>query len=299
MASAKWALLSVVFCHLNAIAQADCFWFNGFSRNDTNYAPCYLSSCCRSSDICRTDGLCVGGNGTLWRESCSDSNWQDASCPKLCVDGTGESIALTSHLKTMRMKTLTPSADQSGQFRNSSDQIVTQCPDTSFCCGQGDNATTCCNEGKGQFILSNGTVSDQKPSSTNVVTTITQGPGPTDNANPDSSANASSKNTGAIVGGAIGGVAFVAFVACGTWLFLRKRRSAKLERQLLTSVASQKQVEDLPADGGTGMRAELDNGIWNEAAGPATETPVELPGRQWIEAGSLSPQEMDGTPVRR
>ena len=301
MGRTKSALLLLAFCHLHAIALADCFWFNGLSRNDTNYAPCYLSSCCRGSDTCRTDGLCVGGNGTLWRESCSDSNWNDPSCPKLCVDGTGRLAALASYLKMMRTKTLTHGADQSGQLRNSSDQLVTQCPDTSFCCGQGDNATTCCNEGKGQFILSNGTVSDKKPSSAGVVTTVTQGSGPTDTTHPKSTANASSSNTGAIAGGAVGGVAVVAFVACGTWLFLRKRTSEKLRRQLLTSVTSEKQVEELPAEGGTSTREELDSIAWNEAAGPATEAPVELCGRQWIEAdsGPQSPQEMDGAPLRR
>ena len=200
----------------------------------------------------------------------------------------------------MRMKTLTHDADQSGQLRNSSDQIVTQCPDTSFCCGQGDDATTCCNEGKGQFILSNGTVSDTEPSSVNVVTTVTQGTGPTDSSNPKSGASSSSNNTGAIAGGAVGGVAAVAFIACGAWLFLRKRRSAKLQRQLLTSATSEKQFEELPADGGTSMR-ESDGSMWNEAAGPARQAPVELDGRRWVEAesGPRSPQEMDSAPVRR
>lgn len=201
----------------------------------------------------------------------------------------------------MRMKTLTHDADQSGQLRNSSDQIVTQCPDTSFCCGQGDDATTCCNEGKGQFILTNGTVSDKKPSSANVVTTVTQGTGPTDTSNPKSGANASSNNTGAIAGGAVGGVAAVAFIACGTWLFLKKSRGARLKRQLLTSVTSRKQVEELPADGGTSIREESDSSMWNEAVGPAREAPVELDGRRWVEAesGPRSPQEMDSAPVRR
>ncbi|KAL8792477.1 MAG: hypothetical protein Q9195_004933 [Heterodermia aff. obscurata] len=191
---------------------------------------------------------------------------------------------------------LLPEDNESGQSRNSSDQIVTQCPDNSLCCGQGDNATACCNEGKGQFILSNRTVSNQSPSSAVVVTTVTQGPGPTDTANP----KASSSNTGAIAGGAVGGVAVVAFIACGTWLFLKKRRSAKLKRQLLTSVTSEKheQVEELPADDGTNIRGNPGGGTWNEAAGPAIETPVELNGREWVEAGSgaRSPQEMDSTP---
>ncbi|CAF9909783.1 MAG: hypothetical protein HETSPECPRED_009519 [Heterodermia speciosa] len=203
----------------------------------------------------------------------------------------------------MRLKTLTHGADQSGQLRNSSDQIVTQCADTSFCCGQGDNATTCCNEGKGLFILPNGTVSDRQPSSTVFVTTIAQEPGPTDTTKPKPNANASSNNTGAIAGGAIGGAAVVAFIACGTWLCLRKRRSAKLKSQLLTPVTPEEQTEEIPADGGTSIRAELDSRMWNEAAaGPATtETPVDLYGRQWIEAdsGARSPQEMDSAPVRR
>ena len=302
MATVKSALLFLVFCHLHAIALADCFWFDGLSRNDTNYAPCYQKSCCRSTDKCRTDGLCVGGNDTLWRESCSDSNWNDPSCPKLCVDGTGRLTALASYLKMMRTKSLTRGADENGQLRNSSDQMVTQCPgtDPSYCCGRGDNATTCCNEGKGLFILPNGTVSDKKPSSAGVVTTVTQGPGPTDTGNPKSTANASSSNTGAIVGGAVGGVAVVALLACGTWLFLRKRRSEKLNRQPLTSATSEMRAGELPAD--DSKREELDSRMWNEAAaGPATETPVELYGRRWIEgeSGPQSPQEIDSAPVRR
>ena len=74
-----------------------------------------------------------------------------------------------------------------------------------------------------------------------------------------------------------------------------------MKRQLLTSVTSEKHVGELPADGGTSIREELDGRVLNEAAGPATETPVELPGRQSyeVESGSRSPQEIDSAPVGR
>ena len=46
--------------------------------------------------------------------------------------------------------------DQYGNLRNANGQLVTQCLDGSICCGNGPEASQCCNVGRGVF-LSNGT----------------------------------------------------------------------------------------------------------------------------------------------
>ncbi|KAL8682646.1 MAG: hypothetical protein Q9186_001333 [Xanthomendoza sp. 1 TL-2023] len=58
--------------------------------------------------------------------------------------------------------TCTP--DQFGNQRIAGDQRVTQCQDGSFCCGKGSEASTCCTQRRGMFVV-NGTTTSQKPSS--------------------------------------------------------------------------------------------------------------------------------------
>ncbi|KAL9040483.1 MAG: hypothetical protein Q9180_001878 [Flavoplaca navasiana] len=59
---------------------------------------------------------------------------------------------------------------QYGNLRNANGQRVTQCPDGSFCCGKGPEASQCCGLGRGVFLV-NSTTIPAEPSSSALVGT--------------------------------------------------------------------------------------------------------------------------------
>ena len=176
--------------------------------------------------------------------------------------------------------------------RNSTDVRVTECPDRSICCGA-DN-TTCCDEGNGQFILSDRSLVDTRPSSTKLPTIITVTPNPnlndTSGAQQNSSGNSNQpeerpasegSNTAAIAGGTVGGVAAIALIIGGILLFLRRRKSTKGMSENFTLVIPDQKVGDWATDEISDSTQEMDGQAVSELAAKAT-----------------SPVEMDGTPSR-
>ncbi|KAF2232045.1 hypothetical protein EV356DRAFT_506250 [Viridothelium virens] len=130
--------------------QANCYWPNGTDRNaglpSPDYFPCNsgeVSMCCAQWDLCRNDGLCQATNSVVWRESCTDATWGSPYCLQLCTQGT----------------------DDQDQSMSANDEMLTQCPDGSWCCGQNSGAQDCCNQGQGLWIES-GVVTDARPSIT-------------------------------------------------------------------------------------------------------------------------------------
>lgn len=95
--------------------------------------------------------------------------------------------------------------------RAANDMTVTDCENGSYCCGNGTIADTCCQEGKGLFVLDGKAVSE-----------------PPTKANLSSSGAYSPNETKAIVGGVIGGVAVLAllsgFIA---WIWMHHRRNTQ------------------------------------------------------------------------
>ena len=119
---------------------------------DTNNSTTTASMCCRlrgggDPDTCRPDGLCQAADGTLYRESCTDRNWQAKDCVQLCADG-GEVDA--------------------------GDWPIQQCADGSFCCDMDAEGQRCCEEGRGRWIGGDGRALDVEPA---VATTVRGGGG--------------------------------------------------------------------------------------------------------------------------
>ncbi len=140
--------------------------------------------------------------------------------------------------------------DQYGNRRSANDQRVTQCPDGSFCCGKGSNASDCCDRGRGVYLV-NGTISSKTPSPSDSrrrtsypspwppptslflpsVTTIsdrdpTNGVfSPTSSSNSASSQSQQANQVVPIIAGILGGIIGI-LIMTGTliWLFRRKRR---------------------------------------------------------------------------
>jgi hypothetical protein len=86
-----------------ALTQRTCYTPTGLDRNsnaftDTNgtvyYVPCNptdgtVSVCCRITDTCWSNGLCLqGGTTNFWRESCTDPTFTHPNCIKLYLNDT-------------------------------------------------------------------------------------------------------------------------------------------------------------------------------------------------------------------
>ncbi|KAL9039969.1 MAG: hypothetical protein Q9214_004665 [Letrouitia sp. 1 TL-2023] len=190
--------------------------------------------CCRSnSDTCLPNGLCRQANSDiLWRESCTESDWDSRWCLKLCVDGDD----------------------------GKTDVQVLQCDDGSFCCHRDQDATDCCNLHQGKFVI-NGTTgysvidnpkasdsaasttlqkttssasnSASSPASSSTSSTILSTPrsnpvmstlSPSSAATPPPPKSSSSTNSGAIAGGVVGGVAAFSIILVGSWCYRRRQQ---------------------------------------------------------------------------
>ncbi|KAF2203900.1 hypothetical protein GQ43DRAFT_469559 [Delitschia confertaspora ATCC 74209] len=73
------------------MAANKCFYPNkGLAENDT---PCNESSefshCCRSDELCLSNGLCLGGPGELVQASCTDQTWSSGRCFQQCKQAEG------------------------------------------------------------------------------------------------------------------------------------------------------------------------------------------------------------------
>jgi hypothetical protein len=88
--------LLTVFATFIAVATSQkCYAVDGTAL-DSTYTPCNPSakhsSCCASTDICMSNGLCMGtmneSIGMIFSRGCTDSKGNDASCQQMCPGGT-------------------------------------------------------------------------------------------------------------------------------------------------------------------------------------------------------------------
>ncbi|KAL8971904.1 MAG: hypothetical protein Q9183_000830 [Haloplaca sp. 2 TL-2023] len=229
-----------------------CFLPNGTDRNfklfDADYFPFQQntddghSMCCNiHHDTPRSDGLCVDLSlGIVWRESCTDPTWDSPNCIKLCA-----AFEDTNFHK------------YPGTQMEDNDETVTPCEDGSYCCGNGEQGSSCCRN-KGGVFVADGTTQANKPTKAvapatlltsssesatySFSTTLAVNTFPTPSATAPASTSAagssgqevrqeppddSGPNTGAIVGGVVGAVAALLLIAAALWFFVfRKRRRA-------------------------------------------------------------------------
>ncbi|KAL8846617.1 MAG: hypothetical protein Q9221_008311 [Calogaya cf. arnoldii] len=200
---------------------ANCFYPNGTDVNNgfsseryiaTNPEDDFSMCCSRLGDQPRSDGLCMNADGSvIWRESCTDRTWQSSKCIKLCA-GSSPGIGR--------------------QMDN--DEQVTPCSDGSYCCGDGQLGSACCDRGRGVF-LKDGTTQAANPSSTLVssIATTTAGlsAGPTTNVasspSPATSTSIANVNAGVIAGIVIGGLAGIVLSVLVIWLLFARRKEAE------------------------------------------------------------------------
>lgn len=69
-----------------------CYWPNGsvdtsgYECNTTAVAQGGHTSCCLHNDACYESGSCFQDwSGIMYRQSCTDPNWKDPSCPQYCL----------------------------------------------------------------------------------------------------------------------------------------------------------------------------------------------------------------------
>ncbi|KAL8921386.1 MAG: hypothetical protein Q9172_004038 [Xanthocarpia lactea] len=223
--SFSWSIGLLALISLRLVSAA-CFLPNSTNRNTPEkdrYRPSGAGSlvddfqmCCRlvgvdSPDVPRKDGLCTSGSN-VWRESCTDPTWASPSCVKLCVNGT----------------------DANGLQMKDNDEIITPCPDESYCCGS-DN-TACCNRGDGVWIRDglptkinpNSTQKASDAASTTAAAAIsgvgaaTTAPAPPDDTSPVSRSRGLAG--GAIAGMVIGCLLGVAILGLAFWYLAKRKR---------------------------------------------------------------------------
>lgn len=89
-------LLPLVLVMATAARAADlkCYKLNG--TEDTEMKPCdptaKVSTCCRPTDYCLSNGLCLGGGGNngYMQQGCTDDKW-NFPCQSYCSDSQGTS----------------------------------------------------------------------------------------------------------------------------------------------------------------------------------------------------------------
>lgn len=129
--------------------------------------------------------------------------------------------------------------------------MVTQCTDGSYCCGNGQNATECCDSGRGVRIVNGQVVTSTAPESSSTtftslisvtsptstsfsttpissmtsLTSTSSTASPTSRQTSASDGTESSGSKGGVIGGAVGGgVCAVAFGIAAWFFWLRRRR---------------------------------------------------------------------------
>jgi hypothetical protein len=198
---------------LSSLAIATCYMPNGTAETDPLFVPCNRvgstdSMCCRTSDICLPNGLCLNYNQNspfYWRESCTDPTWQSPYCLNLC---------------------LSPNEINPGEAGNAF-VLMIQCPDDSWCCGGiNDNVPLCCQQKRGVMLAATiGVTSTAAPASSatttySSTTASTFIPTSTSTSQADTGLTSSAK-IGLGVGLSLGGVLVAAAI---TWLVVKRRQ---------------------------------------------------------------------------
>ncbi len=189
------------------------------------------------------------------------------------------------------------------------DETVTQCSDSTYCCGSSNGAGTgigdvCCKNHQGVFLV-DGKVSNTNPSSTGsavpVVTATTSAPPVTLSPTPSNSLS-----TGAIAGGVVGGVAGLALVIVAiSWFLVRSRRKRRAQNSTAPDLRGKEyanatgrygQVDKKDIGGAREMGEIKSSGYLN--GGPAKEM-EDLEWPHELIAGTEPRFEMDGEPQYR
>ena len=100
--------------------------------------------CCDTAmnDTCTASGLCDHPDGdeaathSYWRDACTDSTWASPACLSLCL------CMITRSTRSLLLISIGSS---------SSSEVMTQCGDGSWCCG--NENSTCCNANEGVKLL--------------------------------------------------------------------------------------------------------------------------------------------------
>jgi hypothetical protein len=69
---------------------AECYYPDG--KVAPGLIPCNstakVSHCCRDADVCLSNGLCFStGLSSIVRRGCTDSTWNETTCPSFCTGG--------------------------------------------------------------------------------------------------------------------------------------------------------------------------------------------------------------------
>lgn len=259
--------LIAIFLALPFVDAQSCYLPDGIDRSTINPNSTYEictptvagsqhSMCCDSTAAgggkCQPSGLCYYSSyNTLFREGCTDPTWQDPSCLKLYVNGTGmwdRMLFEAGHALTK--------IDINGSVRDNNTIMVATCNSADanigpFCETAGNEACCAANEG---FKIKNGVVepantsteSSSLPSSTPASATATTASSSdaTSSTGVDATAASSmsratqvstkdqadtgtSNSTAAIAGGIIGGLcAGIAITTLVLFLLRRRKRQA-------------------------------------------------------------------------
>lgn len=80
------------------MANSSVCWFPDGQTNGKSVSPQFVSCdptaaqspCCAYGETCTGNGLCLSGNGLIYRGGCTDSTFKSSACPKNCVASTGD-----------------------------------------------------------------------------------------------------------------------------------------------------------------------------------------------------------------
>ena len=83
----------IVICGLRVV-NGTCYWPDGTIPEPQRYnqVPCNMtasgahSACCEFGDLCAQNGFCWGGDGVMYRGSCTDPSWISDQCCQQCRD---------------------------------------------------------------------------------------------------------------------------------------------------------------------------------------------------------------------
>ncbi|CAN9231744.1 hypothetical protein CC77DRAFT_1031364 [Alternaria alternata] len=218
------SLLTVFATFIAVAASQKCYAVDGTAL-DSTYTPCNPSakhsSCCASTDVCMSNGLCMGTTnesiGMIFSRGCTDSKGKDASCQQICPGVSDDSNGLKP-VKAWQLQT---------------------CDSGEYCCRGADDTKSCCDNAKAPKVTTtfSATLQLQTPTATNpvaevVATAVSTGTPFEATTTPTAHACAKEKRETAIVGGTIAGVFSMLIAGLSAtvyWMYKREKRQRKLK----------------------------------------------------------------------